>query len=155
MDKLRLSFEYALRLRERNDTIVLTDGSFDLLHLGHISFLQESAKLGFLWVALNIDQNIRNEKGKSYPINNFVDRAKFLSALECVSVVFPFVSSENFSYQISELRPDFYTKSDKYDLQSINKNKKASLKNSNTKIIFLEEKIDYKTSDLIKRIKQT
>lgn len=155
MDKVKLNFESVLRLREPSDKIVLTNGCFDLLHVGHIEFLQKSAQLGSLWVALDIDLNVRKNKGPKRPINNFVDRAKLLGALECVDLIFPLVDSETFAWQILQLKPNFYTKSSQYSIKVLDKQEKKSLLDSKTQIKIIDNKEDYSTTGLIEKIKNS
>ncbi|MEN9535696.1 MAG: D-glycero-beta-D-manno-heptose 1-phosphate adenylyltransferase, partial [Verrucomicrobiota bacterium] len=72
-------------------SVVLTNGCFDLLHRGHISYLQESAQLGdLLIVAINSDESVRELKGKDRPINTEQDRAYAIASLRCVDAAFIF-----------------------------------------------------------------
>lgn len=71
-----------------NKKIVLVGGCFDLIHFGHVSFLQQAKKLGTrLIVALESDENVRHAKGESRPIHSQEQRAAMLSALTCVDEV--------------------------------------------------------------------
>ncbi len=68
--------------------IVFTNGCFDLLHVGHVRYLQEARALGdFLVVGLNSDESVRGLKGKDRPVQNEADRAEILAALSCVNAV--------------------------------------------------------------------
>jgi D-beta-D-heptose 7-phosphate kinase/D-beta-D-heptose 1-phosphate adenosyltransferase len=74
--------------RAKNDTIVFTNGCFDVIHRGHIEYLQFSKKQGdILIVGLNSDRSVRENKGPTRPINGEADRAQVLAALECVDYV--------------------------------------------------------------------
>ena len=76
------------RLKAQGKTIVTTNGSFDLLHIGHVTMLQEAKALGeTLIVGVNSDRSIRRYKGKSRPICPEAHRAGMLAALECVDYV--------------------------------------------------------------------
>ncbi|GAK53901.1 heptose adenosyltransferase [Candidatus Moduliflexus flocculans] len=76
------------RLKAQGNTIVTTNGSFDLLHIGHVTMLQEAKALGeTLIVGVNSDRSIRRYKGKSRPICPEAHRAGMLAALECVDYV--------------------------------------------------------------------
>ena len=80
--------------REAGQSIVFTNGCFDLLHLGHIAMLEESAKLGdVLFVAINSDASVRRLKGNDRPIIKEQDRAGMLAALECVDHVLIFADA--------------------------------------------------------------
>ncbi|MBI4100634.1 adenylyltransferase/cytidyltransferase family protein [Candidatus Microgenomates bacterium] len=76
------------KLRGAGKTIVLVGGCFDILHLGHIKFLEEAKKAdGILFIALESDHNVRRRKGGARPINSQKDRAKILAALKHVDFV--------------------------------------------------------------------
>jgi len=76
------------RRRERGEAIVFTNGCFDLLHMGHVRYLQEARGLGScLIVAINSDESVRRLKGPSRPVIAQDERAEMLAALECVDYV--------------------------------------------------------------------
>jgi D-beta-D-heptose 7-phosphate kinase/D-beta-D-heptose 1-phosphate adenosyltransferase len=80
--------EIAIFTRKRNKKIVFTNGCFDILHLGHVKYLEEGKKLGdILIVGINSDESLSRLKGKNRPINSEYDRAYILAALECVDYV--------------------------------------------------------------------
>jgi rfaE bifunctional protein nucleotidyltransferase chain/domain len=100
--------------------IVLTNGVFDILHRGHVTYLARARALGAtLVVALNTDQSVRRlGKGDDRPINVEADRAAVLAALESVSLVTLF--DENVPLPVLEIvRPDVYVKGGDYDMQRI------------------------------------
>jgi len=105
----RLAEEVARR-RGRGETIVFTNGCFDLLHMGHVRYLQEARELGScLIVAINSDQSVRRLKGPSRPIIGQDERAEMLSAMECVDYVTIF--HEDTPCALLELlRPDILAK---------------------------------------------
>lgn len=75
-------------LREKGKSIVLTGGVFDILHIGHVKFLEKAKKEGdSLFILLESDESVRKSKGPKRPINSQSDRAKVLSALETVDFV--------------------------------------------------------------------
>ncbi|HPR18498.1 MAG TPA: D-glycero-beta-D-manno-heptose 1-phosphate adenylyltransferase [Candidatus Cloacimonadota bacterium] len=75
-------------IKKQGKNIVFTNGCFDILHAGHIQYLQEAKKLGdVLIVGLNSDASVKRLKGDERPINNETDRAIVLSALTCVDYV--------------------------------------------------------------------
>jgi D-beta-D-heptose 7-phosphate kinase/D-beta-D-heptose 1-phosphate adenosyltransferase len=101
-------------LRRQRKTIVLTNGCFDLLHVGHVAYLQESALMGdVLFVAINSDESVRRLKGPSRPIIGQADRVAMLSALECVDNVIVF-DSDTPCDLIRALRPDVLVKGGTY-----------------------------------------
>src|SRR4029077_16191915 len=78
----------ANEIRQAGQRLVLTNGCFDLLHVGHVRYLQQARELGdFLVVAVNGDKSGRSLKGAGRPLNSEEDRAEVLAALECVDFV--------------------------------------------------------------------
>ena len=83
--------DFAAEARSRGETLVMTNGCFDLLHPGHITYLEEAASLGdHLIVAVNDDDSVSRLKGETRPINKLADRMHMLAALSCVDWVVPF-----------------------------------------------------------------
>src|SRR5205809_6074265 len=75
-------------LRNQRQKLVMTNGCFDILHLGHVSYLEEARKLGdALLVAVNSDDSVRAIKGPDRPVNSELDRASVLAALASVDAV--------------------------------------------------------------------
>ena len=105
---------YVTAARALGWTIVMTNGVFGLLHVGHIKFLQSARDLGHvLIVAVNDDDSTRRLKGSSRPVNKLEDRLLVLSALKCVDAVVPF--SEDTPERLIELvRPDVLVKGGDY-----------------------------------------
>ncbi len=99
--------------------IVFTNGCFDLLHPGHIDYLDRAAKLGdILIIGLNDDNSIRRLKGKSRPINPLQDRAIMLAALRAVDLVVPFAEDTPLNL-ITTLMPDILVKGGDYQPDDI------------------------------------
>ena len=100
------------RLREAKQTLVFTNGTFDILHAGHTTYLDQARRLGdVLIVGLNSDSSIRSIKGKNRPIVDEAQRSKMLAALECVDYVVVFDEDEPRDL-ISVLLPDVLVKAD-------------------------------------------
>lgn len=94
--------------------IVFTNGCFDILHVGHIRYLQEARKLGdMLVVGLNSDASVRRLKGSTRPVNEEKDRAELLCALDCVDYVVMFEEDTPYDL-ISQLQPDILVKGGDY-----------------------------------------
>jgi rfaE bifunctional protein nucleotidyltransferase chain/domain len=90
--------------------LVLTNGCFDLLHVGHVHYLQAARALGdALAVAVNGDDSVRALKGESRPLNREADRAEVIAALECVDyvVIFPEIRVTRL---LEQVRPSIYVK---------------------------------------------
>jgi D-beta-D-heptose 7-phosphate kinase/D-beta-D-heptose 1-phosphate adenosyltransferase len=94
---------------------VFTNGCFDVIHRGHLEYLEQSRALGdVLIVGLNSDASVRRLKGPGRPVNGETDRAQVLAGLRCVNHVVLF--EEDTPYElIQELRPDVLTKGGDYD----------------------------------------
>ncbi len=106
-------------LRKRRKSVVFTNGTFDIIHRGHVDYLTKAKSLGdTLVVGLNTDASIRRIKGKKRPINANADRAAVLSALNPVDYVCFF--GENTPYRlISQLSPDVLVKGSDWKLRQI------------------------------------
>jgi D-beta-D-heptose 7-phosphate kinase/D-beta-D-heptose 1-phosphate adenosyltransferase len=96
--------------RARGETVVMTNGCFDILHAGHVTYLEEASKLGDrLVVAVNVDETVRALKGTDRPVNPLHNRMHVLAALGCVDWVVPF-SEETPERMICEVAPDYLVK---------------------------------------------
>jgi rfaE bifunctional protein nucleotidyltransferase chain/domain len=88
MKSVKEGAELARALRSEGRRIVFTNGVFDILHPGHVRYLQQARALGdVLIVGLNADASVRKNKGPGRPINTQAERAELLEALECVDAV--------------------------------------------------------------------
>jgi len=100
--------------------VVATNGCFDLLHLGHVTYLEAARNLGdALLVAVNSDASVRALKGPGRPINPEGDRAAVLAALESVDAVYVFPEPDALAF-LRLTRPDVYAKGGDYTLETIN-----------------------------------
>ena len=106
-------------IRRQGRKIVFTNGCFDLLHAGHVSYLEQAANLGdVLIVGVNSDQSVRLLKGEDRPINSLQDRMTLLAALASVDLVVPF-SEETPEQLICATRPDILVKGGDYAVEQI------------------------------------
>lgn len=100
--------------------VVATNGCFDLLHLGHVTYLEAARHLGdALLVAVNSDASVRAIKGPGRPLNPEGDRAAVLAALESVDAVYVFPEPDALAF-LRLTRPDVYAKGGDYTLDTIN-----------------------------------
>ncbi|MDX8391306.1 MAG: D-glycero-beta-D-manno-heptose 1-phosphate adenylyltransferase [Mariprofundaceae bacterium] len=107
------------RWRSENRRVVFTNGCFDLLHPGHIDYLQRARALGdALVIGLNDDASVGGLKGETRPINPMPDRACILAALRCVDMVVPFSESTPLNL-IKALKPDVLVKGGDYQEENI------------------------------------
>lgn len=100
--------------------LIFTNGVFDILHRGHVTYLDAAAQLGAsLIVALNTDDSVRRlGKGADRPLNRLADRAALLAALSCVSVVTDFDEATPLQL-IRQLKPDVIVKGGDYDMDAL------------------------------------
>ena len=107
------------RLKGKKETVVFTNGCFDILHFGHVGYLRKAASLGdILVVGLNSDASVKRLKGNGRPINCETDRAEILSALEFVDYVVLF--DEDTPYElISSIKPNILVKGADYTKENV------------------------------------
>jgi len=136
--------------KKEGKRVVFTNGCFDLLHPGHITYLQDARNLGdVLILGLNDDASIQRLKGASRPINPLHDRARMLSALRSVAMVVAF-SEDTPLNLITALMPDVLVKGGDYTVDSIVGAKEVMQSGGHVQVIpFLE---GYSSTGLIQRI---
>ncbi len=153
--KLRsLDSAVALRekLRKEGKRVVLTNGCFDLLHTGHLYYLREAARLGdALFIAVNSAVSVRALKGPTRPVQDDIERAYALAALEFVHTVFLF-ETPRLTQEILALRPDTYTKAGDYTLETLNPEERFALQTVGADIRFIPFLEGYSTTRLIAKI---
>lgn len=141
------------KLRSEGKTIVTTNGCFDILHVGHVRYLQKTKTFAdIMIVCLNSDVSVKKIKGPTRPINNENDRAEILCALECVDyvVMFDESSPENL---LCEIKPDVHTKGADYTLETLPEAKSIIANGGRVEFIsFVEGK---STTNVIKKIEET
>ena len=137
-------------LRKEGKTIVTTNGCFDILHVGHVRYLQKTKTFAdVMIVCLNSDVSVKKIKGPDRPINNEADRAEILCALECVDyvVMFDESSPENL---LCEIKPDVHTKGADYTIETLPEAKSIIANGGRVEFIsFVEGK---STTNVIKKI---
>jgi rfaE bifunctional protein nucleotidyltransferase chain/domain len=139
-------------LRGAGKKIVATNGCFDLLHVGHVRYLNAARALGdALIVGINGDQSVRELKGAGRPINNENDRAEIVAALACVDLVtiFPEMRATRF---LELAAPDIYVKGGDYNQDTLNAEERQVLEKIGAKIDIVPFERGYSTSDLLARL---
>ena len=140
------------KLQSAGKKIVATNGCFDLLHVGHVRYLQAARALGdLLVVGLNGDGSIHELKGAGRPITNQSDRAEILAALACVDLVtiFPEIRATKF---LAAVRPAVYVKGGDYTSETLDEQERATLKEIEAAIRLIPFETGYSTSELIAQI---
>ena len=139
--------------RAAGKKIVLTNGVFDLLHTGHLFYLQKARARGdALFIALNADASVRALKGPLRPVQSEAQRAYALAALACVDAVFIF-GTPRLDAEIRALAPDVYCKAGDYTLEKLDPGERASLEAVGARIEFLPFLPGFSTTTLIAKIK--
>lgn len=143
--------EHRKNAAQRGRRIVLTNGCFDLLHRGHVTYLEQSARLGdILIVAVNSDASVRELKGPSRPLNHESDRAFLIASLRCVDIAFVF-PGPRLDREITVLQPDVYTKAGDYSLETMDPGERAALLAARTEIRFMPFVTGHSTTSLLER----
>jgi len=140
------------RLRAVGKKIVATNGCFDLLHVGHVRYLQAARELGdILAIGLNGDHSVRELKGAGRPLRSANDRAEILAALQCVDLVtvFPQIRATQFLAAVS---PAVYVKGGDYAVDTLNEDEQSILHKAAAEIRLIPFEAGYSTSRLIEEI---
>jgi rfaE bifunctional protein nucleotidyltransferase chain/domain len=144
----------ARELRAAGKKLVVTNGCFDLLHVGHVRYLQAARRLGdVLAVGLNGDRSVRELKGTGRPINNEGDRAEALAALECVDfiAIFPETRATEF---ILAAQPAIYAKGGDYTSETLNAEERGALQEVGAEIRIIPFEKGYSTSLLLEQLRK-
>ena len=145
---------WAANARRRDQRVVATNGCFDLLHFGHVSYLQRAKQLGdVLVVGLNSDASVRQLKGPSRPLVDGKHRAAVLAALECVDavVIFPEKRAHRF---LATVQPDVYAKGGDYRPDTLDPRERAVLTAIGATVRILPFVRGFSTTKLIERIRR-
>jgi len=139
-------------LRAQGKTLVLTNGVFDLLHVGHVRCLEDARARGdFLIVAVNSDKSAERLKGKGHPINTEQERMELVSALWFVDYVTSF-DGDTADQVLRVLKPDVYAKGTDYTASTLPE--KATIKELGIKTAFVGDKKSHSTTKLIAKIRK-
>jgi rfaE bifunctional protein nucleotidyltransferase chain/domain len=139
-------------VRSAGKKIVATNGCFDLLHVGHVRYLQAARALGdLLVVGLNGDRSVHELKGAGRPITTQSDRAEILAALECVDLVTIFPETRAMKF-LAAARPTVYVKGGDYSSETLDDEERALLKEIGAEIRLIPFETGYSTSGLIEQI---
>lgn len=138
--------------KTQNLRVVWTNGCYDILHAGHVTYLQKSKELGdLLIVGLNSDRSIRSTKGPLRPIVDERERAIVIAALECVDYVIIFQEDSPLNL-IETLKPDIYAKGGDYTIDSINQDERRLVESYGGDIALIPGVEGNSTTAVINRI---
>jgi len=139
-------------LRKRGIPLVVTNGCFDLLHVGHITYLESARNLGgALLVGLNSDVSVRSLKGPTRPLNPEQDRAIVIAALECVDGVAIFTETRADRF-LQIVEPDIYVKGGDYTMDSLDQTERRTVEAVGGRIVILPLVPGKSTTRLIEKI---
>ncbi|MEY3312488.1 MAG: D-glycero-beta-D-manno-heptose 1-phosphate adenylyltransferase [Ignavibacteria bacterium] len=153
MHDLNHIVELVAKLKLSGYSIVFTNGCFDILHKGHVAYLQSAKSMGdILIVGMNTDASVKRLKGEERPINTLEDRAFVLSALKSVDYVVPF-DEDNPLTLIQSIKPDVLVKGGDYTMETIIGAKEVLAHGGKVEIIpFVEGKSTSSIIDAIRRV---
>lgn len=156
LEKLRTSEKMASirdAMEKEGKKLVFTNGCFDLLHVGHVRYLEQARALGdALMVAVNGDESVRALKGPTRPINSEEERAEVLAALGCVDYVTIFPSMR-VTELVKEIRPQVYAKGGDYTVESLNGEERGALEEAGSDVRILPLVPGKSTTKIIERWK--
>ena len=138
--------------KKQGKRFVLTNGCFDIMHPGHLAYLQEAKSKGdILWLALNSDCSVQALKGPTRPIFNEEERAYALAGLWFIDGITIF-NNQRLTDEILALQPDLYVKAGDYTLDTLNREEFGALQKVGAQIEFLPFIPGYSTSSIIEKI---
>lgn len=121
-------------IRLRGQKLVVTNGCFDLLHIGHVTYLEQARKLGdALLIGVNSDAAVRELKGPNRPVNSESDRAAVLAALESVGGVCIFADKRATRF-LAVAQPDVYVKGGDYTLETLDQDERRTVESAGGRI---------------------
>jgi rfaE bifunctional protein nucleotidyltransferase chain/domain len=139
-------------IRNAGKKLVVTNGCFDILHLGHVTYLESARNFGdALLVGVNGDDATRQLKGPGRPVNGEADRAAVLAALASTDGVCIFAEKTAIKF-LSAARPDIYVKGGDYTLDTLNQDERRAVESAAGKIIILPFVPGKSTTALLEKI---
>jgi rfaE bifunctional protein nucleotidyltransferase chain/domain len=142
-------------LKKKGRTVVFANGCFDLLHVGHLRYLQgakdAAGKGGVLVVALNTDESVQKLKGPTRPLMTLKERAEMIGALACVDYVTSF-GEPNAEKTLKALRPDVQAKGTDYTPDTVPE--AALMRSLGGRVVITGDPKDHSTTGLIAKVKK-
>ncbi len=144
--------EWRAAIHASGKKLVVTNGCFDILHLGHVTYLESARNLGdALLVGINGDEAARQLKGPGRPVNSEADRAAVLAALASVDGVFIFAEKTATRF-LAEAKPDIYVKGGDYTLDTLNQDERRAVESTGGKIVIIPFVPGKSTTGLLEKI---
>jgi len=139
-------------MRSSGRKLVVTNGCFDILHLGHVIYLESARQYGdALLVGINGDEATRQLKGPGRPVNSEADRAAVLAALASVDGVCIFAEKAAIKF-LSAAKPDIYVKGGDYTLDTLNQDERRAVESAGGKIVIIPFVPGKSTTALLEKI---
>jgi len=147
------AIEWRESLRRQGIRLAVTNGCFDLLHRGHVEYLDSARRAAdALLVLINSDNSVRALKGPTRPVNSEYARAFVLSGLAAVDATVIF-DAERCTAELAALSPDIYVKGGDYTVETLNPEERQVLQEANSEIIFIPFVDGYSTTGTIDRMR--
>jgi rfaE bifunctional protein nucleotidyltransferase chain/domain len=139
-------------IRKCGKRLVVTNGCFDVLHLGHVTYLEAARNLGdVLLIGVTGDDSVRQLKGEGRPVTSETDRAAVLAALESVTGVCIFAEKTATRF-LSIAQPDIYVKGGDYTLETLNQEERSTVEKAGGKIFILPFVSGKSTTAMLEKI---
>ena len=139
-------------LRASGKKLVATNGCFDILHLGHVTYLETARNHGdALLVGINADASVRELKGPGRPVNSETDRAGVLAALESIDGVCIF-NDKRATHFLAAAQPDIYVKGGDYTLETLDQDERHAVESAGGRIVLISFVPGKSTTGLIEKI---
>jgi D-glycero-beta-D-manno-heptose 1-phosphate adenylyltransferase len=144
--------EWRSQFRADGRKLVVTNGCFDILHLGHVTYLENARNSGdALLVGVNNDAAVRGLKGTGRPVNSETDRAAVLAALQSVDGVCIFTDTTARKF-LAAAQPDIYVKGGDYTLETLNQDERRAVESTGGKIVLVPFVPGKSTTGLLEKI---
>jgi rfaE bifunctional protein nucleotidyltransferase chain/domain len=151
---LEMLASWRAALRAAGKKLVVTNGCFDLLHRGHVTYLEAARKLGdALLVGVNSDASVRELKGPGRPLNSEEDRAAVIAALQSVDKVCIFSERQPLGL-LSMVQPDIYAKGGDYTIDTINQDERRLVEQTGGKVVVIGGVPGKSTSALLEKLSE-
>jgi rfaE bifunctional protein nucleotidyltransferase chain/domain len=140
------------KMRASGQKLVVTNGCFDILHLGHVTYLEKARNFGdALLIGVNSDAAVRGLKGHGRPVNSETDRASVLAALASVDGVCIFTGTAATKF-LAAAQPDIYVKGGDYTLETLNQDERRAVESAGGKIVLVPFVPGKSTTGLLEKI---
>ena len=144
--------DWRKQFRATGKKLVVTNGCFDLLHVGHVTYLENARNFGdALLIGVNSDAAVRGLKGAGRPVNSETDRAAVLAALQSVDGVCVFTDTAATKF-LAAAQPDIYVKGGDYTLDTLNQDERRAVESAGGEIILVPFVPGRSTTSLLEKI---